>query len=87
MSSDSDSERQEAKIKTVDEDTWKICCSRSSATCVRFSVQVALSFIVIIFCFYQIATTPGQSHEIHYSILSSILSIYMPSPLPHGDKN
>lgn len=85
MSSDSDKEQNERHHE--DDEQWKICCSRSSSTCIRFSVQVALSFCVIFFCFYQIAMTPGESHEIHYSILSSVLSVYMPSPLPHSSDN
>ena len=58
---------------------WKLCCSNSSKSFVKFLVQVLLGFTIILFSMVQIFRgVEGQS--IYFSLISGTLGIFFPHP-------
>ena len=67
-------------------ESWRICCSNSSSTFIKFTVTFVTCFTVMIFSMYMISTNPEKDNSIYFSLISSILSLYIPSPTLHDDK-
>ena len=59
---------------------WQICCSKSSKAFIKYMVTVAMSIIVLIFSIAMIYTNPDNDNSIYFSLLSSIISLYVPPP-------
>ena len=59
---------------------WKICCSRSSSHFIKFFVTFSICFVVLIFSMIQIINMPNEDNSIYFSLISSILALYMDSP-------
>jgi len=66
--------------ETVDVRTWDTCCSHSSKEFIKYITTVSLSVIVLIFCIVMIYSNPEDDNSIYFSLLSSIISIYIPNP-------
>lgn len=76
--------------KHIDNDTskvWNTCCSHSSVNFIKYITTVSLSLIVLIFCIVMIYSNPQNDNSIYFSLLSSIISIYIPNPTLDNDTN
>ena len=67
-------------------DSWKICCSNSSSQFIKFTITAIDCFSIMIFSMYMISSNPEKDNSIYFSLISSILSLYIPSPTLHDDK-
>ena len=67
-------------------ESWKMCCSNSSATFIKFTITAIFCFSIMIFCMIMIVSNPDRDNSIYFSLISSILSLYIPSPTLHDDK-
>ena len=63
-----------------DDVQWRICCSHSSKSFIKYVVTVIMSIIVLVFSIYMIATNPENDNSIYFSLMSSILTLYVPAP-------
>ena len=62
-------------------ETWQLCCSGTDANAMKFLVMVAFSFIVLCFTIFELSTKPeSPDRAIYFSILSSVVSIWMSPP-------
>ena len=61
-------------------ENWKICCSNSSSHFIKFFVTFSICFSVMIFSMIQIIDNPDKDNSIYFSLISSILALYMESP-------
>lgn len=70
------------QVEPIHEDDveWKICCSHSSKSFIKYVVTVIMSIIVLVFSIYMIATNPESDNSIYFSLVSSILTLYIPAP-------
>ena len=64
----------------VDDVEWQICCSHSSKSFVKYMVTVAMSIIVLVFSIFMIGTNSEKDNSIYFSLLSSIITLYIPPP-------
>ena len=67
-------------------ESWRICCSNSSSQFIKFTITALVCFSVMIFSMYMISSNPEKDNSIYFSLISSILSLYIPSPILHDDK-
>jgi len=70
----------EHTLEHNDDKEWDTCCSHSSKEFIKYIVTVGISIIVLIFCLFMIASKPEEDNSIYFSLLSSIISLYVPSP-------
>ena len=63
-----------------DDKEWHTCCSNSSREFVKYIVTVSISLIVLIFCLFMITINPDNDNSIYFSLMSSIITLYVPSP-------
>jgi len=63
-----------------DDVQWRICCSHSSKSFIKYVVTVIMSIIVLVFSIYMIASNPESDNSIYFSLVSSILTLYIPAP-------
>ena len=64
---------------TSDQGQWDTCCSRTSQSFVKYSVQVGIGLIVILFSMVQIINKV-ENPEIYFSMLSGTMGIFFPHP-------
>ena len=64
---------------------WKICCSRSSAQFIQFAITAFVCFSVLLFSMIMIINNPDNDNTIYFSLISSILSLYMTPPNLHEE--
>jgi hypothetical protein len=71
----------EAKID-INETTgeYSVCCSRTSVGFIRYIATYSITLAVMIFSMIQIASNPQDNNTIFFSLISSILTLYIPSP-------
>ena len=62
------------------DEQWKVCCSNSSSHFIRYFVTFSICFAVMVFSMIQIVNNKGEDNTIYFSIISSILGMYMESP-------
>lgn len=65
---------------TIDDKEWDTCCSHSSKEFIKYMVTVSISLIVLIFCLFMITINPDEDNSIYFSLMSSIITLYVPSP-------
>lgn len=70
------------KNNDIDEvkEEYKICCSRSSVGFIKFSTQFIISLSVLFFSFSMIILYPERDNSIYFSLISGIVSLYIPPP-------
>ena len=61
-------------------ENWKICCSNSSSHFIKFFTTFSICFSVMIFSMIQIIQNPDKDNSIYFSLISSILALYMDAP-------
>jgi hypothetical protein len=65
------------------EDTWvSDCCKiekKLSKGFLKWIVQVSISITILVWSLFQISTTE-DNREIYFSLISTIIGIYLPSP-------
>ena len=60
---------------------WHTCCSKSSVNFIKYIVTVIMSIIILLFCIIMIlGSKEGADNSIYFSLISSILTLYVPSP-------
>ena len=60
---------------------WHTCCSKSSVNFIKYIVTVVMSIIILLFCIIMIiGSEDGADNSIYFSLISSILTLYVPSP-------
>lgn len=64
----------------VDDGQWRLCCSHSSKAFIKYVVMVIISIIVLLFSIFMIINNPEKDNSIYFSLISSILSLYVPAP-------
>ena len=67
-------------IENMNNEEWGICCSHSSKHFIKYLITVIICIIVLLFSMYMIIDNPNQDNSIYFSLISSILSLYIPSP-------
>ena len=80
MSNNIDIDIEQKKIEHEDDVEWQICCSKSSKSFIKYMVTVIMSIIVLCFSIFMIASNPENDNSIYFSLLSSILVLYVPPP-------
>ena len=76
-------EKQVMHIDVKDEDDgveWQLCCSRSSKSFIKYVTTVMMSVIILIFSIVMIYGNPTENNSIYFSLISSILTLYVPAP-------
>lgn len=58
---------------------WDTCCSRTSQSFIKYTVQVGIGLIVILFSMVQIINKV-ENPEIYFSLLSGTMGIFFPHP-------
>ena len=66
--------------KIVMNEQWTTCCSHSSKSFIKYIITVMFCLIVLLFSIYMIIDNPERDNSIYFSLISSILSLYIPSP-------
>ena len=70
--------------KDFKNNVWRSCCFRLDKRVLLFWVQFFISLLVLLFCLYQItALRSCEAQSPFLAILSSILSVWLPTPLFH----
>ncbi len=59
---------------------WSVCCSKSSKAFIKYVSTVMMSVIVLIFCIVMVALNPDSDNTIYFSLISSIISLYINPP-------
>ena len=59
---------------------WSVCCSKSSKAFIKYVSTVMMSVIVLIFCIVMVALNPDADNTIYFSLISSIISLYINPP-------
>ena len=65
---------------------WSLCCSISSAQFVKFAITGIFCFSTLLFSMIMIIRRPNEDNAIYFSLISSILSLYMSPPALHEEK-
>ena len=68
----------ELKVETADDAEWMCCSGRHRPACIKYCVQICFGAFVLIFCAVQIGL--GHNDSIYWSLLSSTLAYFLPSP-------
>jgi hypothetical protein len=64
---------------------YKTCCSNSSKAFINYLARLFISCVIISFCVYMIINSDeGEDNSIHYSLISSIMAVYIQPN--HDDK-
>ena len=71
----------------VEEKIWLIsdCCRNKNnltKSCIKYVIQVLILTIVLLFSLIQISIT-NNNKEIYFSLISTIIGIFLPSPQMH----
>ena len=66
--------------KQIIKEEWNTCCSHSSKSFIKYMITVMFCLIVVLFSIYMITDNPDKDNSIYFSLISSILSLYIPSP-------
>jgi len=76
------------KKNSDENDTWiSQCCKtekKLSKGFLKWIVQVSISITILVWSLFQISTTE-DNREIYFSLISTIIGIYLPSPLDHKE--
>lgn len=62
-------------------ETYDVCCSKSSVGFVKYISTFIITIAILLFSMIQIATNPQENNTIFFSLISSILTLYIPSPV------
>ena len=74
---------EERPVVPVEEDEkiqWSTCCSRSSKAFIKYLTTCTISLIVLIFSMTMIINDPDRDNSIYFSLISSIISLYITPP-------
>ena len=72
---------EEKKIEIEQErDTWSLCCSKSSASLIRYIGQMVCCASVLTFSFYQISQDKHGDNSVYFSLISGIVGYLLPAP-------
>ena len=62
-------------------ESYDICCSHSSVGFIKYIAMFSITLAILIFSMIQIATNPSDNNTIYFSLISSIMTLYIPSPV------
>jgi hypothetical protein len=71
----------------IDEPEYHICCSRTSKEFIKYMGMFFISISIMIFSMCQIAIHPLDPNVIYFSMISSILTLFIPAPTLGDNKN
>jgi len=74
---------QEQPFKNEEDKQYTICCSHSSRDFIKFSSTFIISLGILIFSFIMIGLNPGKDNTIYFSLISAIMTLFIPSPEIH----
>lgn len=76
------SEDNKVDIPHEDEEhiEWQICCSKSSKAFIKYLTTVTICVIIMLFSIVMIYTNPDNDNSIYFSMISSILVLFVPPP-------
>ena len=78
---DTHNDHHDTHLDNIDDETeWRLCCSHSSKAFIKYIVMVVISVIVLLFSIFMIINNPEKDNSIYFSLISSILSLYVPAP-------
>jgi hypothetical protein len=67
----------DGKIDIDDIVQYNICCSKTSKGFINFISKMFISLVVITFSISMIYSYPDNDNSIHYSLISSIMAVYI----------
>jgi hypothetical protein len=73
-------------LTPVKKDEWQICCSHSSKQFIKYITTVIISLIILMFSIVMISENPNNDNSIYFSLLSSIMSLYIHPPTLENKK-
>jgi hypothetical protein len=73
-------------LNPVKNDEWQICCSHSSKQFIKYITTVIISIIILMFSIVMISENPDNDNSIYFSLLSSIMSLYIHPPTLENKK-
>ena len=62
-------------------ESYDICCSHSSVGFIKYIAMFSITLAILIFSMIQIATNSSDNNTIYFSLISSIMTLYIPSPV------
>lgn len=69
---------------TVADLTWRSTCCGREKTCsqgfVKYTVQILLSVLALLFSMYMITSEPSGQREVWISTFSTIIGLHIPNP-------
>ena len=72
---------EEKKVEIEQErDEWRLCCSKSSASLIRYIGQMVCCASVLTFSFYQISQDKHGDNSVYFSLISGIVGYLLPAP-------
>jgi len=66
---------------------WNTCCSRSSKSFIKYAMTCTVSLIVLCFSMSMIVANSDSDNSIYFSLISSIVALYIPSPHLENEQN
>ena len=66
---------------------WNTCCSRSSKSFIKYAMTCTVSLIVLSFSMSMIVANSDSDNSIYFSLISSIVALYIPSPHLENEQN
>ena len=67
----------EGKIDVEDIVQYDLCCSKTSKGFINFIAKMFISLIIVAFSISMIYKYPDNDNSIHYSLISSIMAVYI----------
>ena len=74
--------KNQEEVMDVPDHHWKSCCHYIDRRILLFWAQLVISFIVLFFCWFEFLSAKSCEEQAPFlAILSSILSVWLPTPL------
>ena len=74
-----DEKRHLEKIKYSQ--SWQMCCSQTDSAFFKYLIQIIVGMVVILFSMIQIfLAEPDDDTSIYFSLISTIVGVFLPSP-------
>jgi hypothetical protein len=72
--------RERARIENRKlEESWDICCSRTSSRCIKYSAQMGVALLILTFSMVQIFRGVDD-REVYFSLVSFVIGLVFPHP-------
>ena len=61
------------------ENSWEFCCSRSSKECIKYSTQITIASIVLVFSLVMIGLDKDDD-KVFLNLVSFVIGLIFPNP-------